>query len=615
MLTLIQAALNKIPADLLVRNARVANVLTGEVLGSDSRSQDPYLDIAIWGEYIAAVEPSGAGDGGSRRAREVIDANGQMAVPGLIDSHLHIESSLVTPAAFAQAVLPHGVTTVAEDPHEIANATGLTGVRLFLEASRDLPLSILFLASTCVPAAAGLEHCRGELGPAEIVEMLTWDGVIGLAEVMDARAVVQEEPRMSAILEAGRRAGAIIEGHNPMLEGRELQAYIAAGVDSDHTLATPERILQKLRLGVTVQLQERYMNEALIAALNALPQAPANLCLVTDDVAPDYLEAHGHLDHVLRRAIALGMPPMQALQAATINPARRLRLYDRGAIAPGKRADLLLVDSLEEFQVSTTISGGRVVARDGQQLWRLPLGKQFGELSPEKQLQESPYGKQYRELSSRRKGLAPLRDSLDLRPVTEEAFLPNLPQASGARDVRVIIAHRHGTTTEEGRARVTFVDGAPQLQETDLSLIAVLARGERGRAVGFLRGLGLQQGAVATTHAHDSHNLAVIGRDRRSMVAAANAVIETGGGIALALSDELRAFVPLPIAGIISDQPLSTVAEQMRHFTKAIADLGVRHPHLLMRLTTFTLPVSSGLRITDMGYVRASERALVPLTL
>lgn len=578
-MTLIQAALNKIPADIHVQNARIANVLTGEIYPAD---------MAIAGEQIAAVEAPGTLP--ARRARQVLDAGGRLVVPGLIDSHLHIESSLVTPRAFAEAVLPHGTTTVAEDPHEIANATGLEGVRHFLALSRDLPLTVLFLASTCVPAAAGLEHCRGELGPEDIADLLTWDGVIGLAEVMDARAVVDEEPRMSAILQAGRRANAIIEGHNPMLEGRELQAYIAAGVDSDHTLAEPQRLLQKVRLGVTVQLQERYMDRAVIEALNALPQPLATLCLVTDDVAPDYLASHGHLDHVLRRAIALGMRPMQALQAVTINAARRLRLFDRGLIAPGRRADLLVVDSLEAFNVSTTISGGRVVAQDGN------LRGQATEAPP-----------------SRQRDLDALRHTLDLPRLRAEDFLPDLPNISGPVDVRVIVSHRQGTTTEEGTATVMLVDGVPQLEDGDLSLIAVIARGNRGRAAGFLRGLGLREGAVATTHAHDSHNLAVMGRDRQSMVTAANTVVESGGGIALAVGSEVRALVPLPLAGIISDEPLSVVAAQMRHFSKAMAHVGVRHPHLLMRLSTFTLPVSSGLRITDMGYVRARERALVPL--
>lgn len=574
-MTLIQSSLGKTAVDLLVTNVHLANVLTGELYPAE---------IAIYGQHIAAVEPPGTRP--KRDSRRVLDGGGRLAVPGLIDSHLHIESSLVTPAPFAEEVLKWGTTTAAEDPHEIANATGIEGVRYFLEASRNLPLSILFLASTCVPAAKGLEHCRGELGPDEIGEILSWDGVIGLAEVMDARAVVDEDPRMSAILKKGRDVGGLIEGHNPMLEERELQAYIAAGVGSDHTLASPARCLEKLRLGVTVQLQERYLSQDVIAAINSLPYPTSTLCLVTDDVAPNYLEAQGHLDQVLRRAIKLGLPPMHALQAATINPARHLRLYDRGAIAPGKRADVVLVDSLASFKVSTTISGGEVVVENGQTCWDVPAHQ------PQ---------------------LDPLRDSLDLSLLSAEDFRFRFPIQDGETAVRLIVSHAHGTTTEEGQAVIQVVDGEPQIDSSDLASIAVFARGGISQFLGFVRGLGLQRGAIATSHAHDSHNLAVIGRDRRSMARAANAVIEMAGGIAVAIGDEVVAHVPLPIAGIVSDAPVDIVAQQMRQLTSELAELGVQHPYLLMRLTTFTLPVSSGLRITDMGYVRAADRKLVPL--
>jgi len=440
-MTLVQAALGHEPVDLLIINVQIANVLTGEIYPAE---------ISILGAQIAAVESPGSAP--KRKARRIIDGRGQIAVPGLIDSHLHIESSLVTPAPFAEALLKRGTTTVAEDPHEIANATGMEGVRHFLEASQNLPLSIFFLISTCVPAAEGLEHCRGELGPGEIGQMLGWEGVIGLAEVMDARAVVDEDPKMTAILEHGRKAGVIIEGHNPMLQDRELQAYIAAGVGSDHTLATPERYLEKLRLGVTLQLQERYVTEEIVAAISSLPFPPTTLCLVTDDVAPDYLESNGHLDRLIRRFIELGLPPMYALQAATINPAIRLRLHDRGVIAPGKRADLVLVDSIAEFHVSTTISGGEVVFEDGESLWKAP---------------------------AHQPSLDPLLDSLDLTPVTPDSFRFGFPD-DGEVEVRVIISHPHGTTTGEGQVRLEVENGEPQIEQSDLSIIAVIARGGVG---------------------------------------------------------------------------------------------------------------------------------------
>lgn len=401
-MSLIKAARGDIPVDLLVTNVQLANVLTGEVYPAE---------IAVHEDTIVAVERPG--DFPPREAHQRLDGAGQLAAPGLVDSHVHIESSLVTPASFAEAALRCGTTTVAADPHEIANATGLEGVRHFVNAGRGLPMGIFFLASTCVPAAAGLEHCRGELGADEIAEMLSWDDVIGLAEVMDARAVVDDEARLRDILTVGKEYGGVIEGHNPMLRGRDLMAYVTAGVDSDHTLVPADVYVEKLRLGVTVQLQERYVSEAVIETIAALPQPLPTLCLVTDDVAPDHFEEAGHLDHVLRHAMRCGLPPMQALQAATINPARRLRLYDRD-------------------------------------------------------------------------------------------------------------------------------------------------------------------------------------------------------GIAVAEGHSLVAMTPLPIAGVVSDAPLSAVAGQMRHVRAALAERGLEHPYLLMRLSTFTLPVSSGLRITDVGYVLAEERRHVP---
>ena len=574
---LISAALGNVPVDLLLTNVRLANVFTSEIYAAD---------IAIRGGRIAAVEEPGTLP--RRVARETLDGEGQLAVPGLVDSHLHIESSLLTPAPFAEAVLRHGTTTIAEDPHEIANAVGLAGVRRFWEASQGLPLHIYFLVPSCVPAAADLETAQGDMSAVEVADMLRWERVLGLAEVMDARAVIEQSPRMSAILAEGRRVGGVIEGHNPLLRGRELNAYIAAGIDSDHTLMTPDLLREKLRLGVWVQLQERYMSEELIALLRGLPEMP-QFCLVTDDVSPDDLEEKGHLDVVLRRAIALGLPPLAALRAATIHPARRLRLFDVGATAPGYRADIALVDDLKHFNVSATICEGQIVVRHGMSCWPAPS----------------------------QSVLDNLRDSLALTRLTPDAFRVAAPVADGVAEFHTIVSHTPGTTTEAERVRLAVRDGEPQVAaHEDLCLIAVLARGGNSgnnRFVGLLRGLGLCTGAVATSHAHDSHNLVVIGRDQQSMATAANAVIETGGGLAVAVGSETRALLPLPIAGVVSEQPLAEVAAQFRAIRSVLHDLGVDHPHLLMRLSTYTLPVSSGLRITDRGLVDAAARGHVPL--
>ncbi|MBI5879062.1 MAG: adenine deaminase [Chloroflexi bacterium] len=576
-MTLVQAALGKIKLDTLIQNVRLANVITGEIYQAD---------IGIYRGQIAMVEPPGTQP--PREAAEVIDGGGRLAVPGLIDSHLHIESTLVTPAHFAEGVLPRGTTTVAEDPHEIGNAMGLPGIRLFWEASQNIPLKVLYLVSTCVPAAKSLETAGGEIGPEEAREMLTWEGVIGLAEVMDMHAVIGEWPHIAGILAEGKKARGVIEGHNPVLRGRELNAYIAAGVDSDHTLATPDTLREKMRLGVTVQLQERYLSREVIEAVTSLPFEP-DVCLVTDDVAPDYLEDRGHLDQVLRKAIALGMPPMLALRAVTIKAARRMRLYDRGAIRPGLAADIVLVDSIEAFKVDTVLVDGQTVVRGGKLLWHA---------------------------TNQNKPLAAAHGTVKLPLLDAEDFAIAAPVQTGSVRARVILSDKQGTTTRLTEETVEARDGLVALPPgDDLAYIAVFARygHNNGRGFGLLRGLGLTAGAVATTYAHDAHNLCVIGRDLRDMATAANAVISAGGGMAVVRDGQVTALIELPIAGIISPHPVSVAAAQVRRFTEAIAAVGVVHPALLMRLSTYTLSVSAGLRITDHGLVNANTREPVSL--
>ncbi|MEZ4638116.1 MAG: amidohydrolase family protein [Caldilineaceae bacterium] len=366
-MTLIDAALGKLPVDLLITNVQVANVFTGEVYPAD---------IAIYQGRIAAVEKSATLP--PRQAVDVLDGGGRIAVPGLIDAHLHIESTLVTPAHFAEAVLPLGITTVLEDPHEVANVLGIDGIRAMMAASQDIPLKVEYLISSSVPSAAGLERTGGVIGPDEVTALIGDPHVLGLAEVMDGAGILAGDERLRAILRAGGGGDGmrvdspgVIEGHNPMLRGRELAAFVAGGVDSDHTLSTPEDLVEKARQGVVLMLQERYLSRESIAALEALPH-DIGLCLVTDDVAPDYLLERGHLDQVLRRTIELGMDPMRALRSVTLNPARRMRLWDRGLIAPGRAADIVLVDDLADFHAHTVLVDGKIVAQDGRCLWSAP---------------------------------------------------------------------------------------------------------------------------------------------------------------------------------------------------------------------------------------------------
>lgn len=582
-MTLISAAMGRIPADVLITNVRLANVITGEIHPAD---------IAIYGGKIAAVEPPGTEP--AREARQVIDGQGRLAVPGLVDAHLHIESTLVTPAHFAEAVLPLGVTTVAEDPHEVANVAGIDGIRAMMAASADIPLKVEYLISSSVPSAPGLETAGGQIGPEDVKALLALPHVLGLAEVMDGASVVNEDPRALSILAAcggvdGQRVDSpgVIEGHNPMLRGRALAAFVAAGVDSDHTLATPADLVEKARQGVTLMLQERYLSAEAVAALEQLP-LDIGLCLVTDDVAPDYLLSAGHLDRVLRRVIELGMDPMRALRAATFSPARRLRLWDRGALTPGRAADIVLVDSIEDFRARLVLVDGRVVAENGHCLWRAPAD------DPMDALMETVH--------------LPRQQAAD--------FVVPASISEDEVRIRVIDCVPGQTLVTAGEAVVPVRDGRIELPaDEDMVYIVVADRHgvHDGRSVGVVRGLGLERGALATTYAHDSHNMAVIGRSPAEMARAANAVIDSQGGIAVVDGDRVTALMPLPIAGILSRLPVAEVAEEVAAVGAALRELGLDHPYWLMRISTFTLPVSSGLRITDLGLVLAAERKLVSL--
>src|SRR3954453_2244239 len=349
-------AANRATYDLLIQHGTVVSVFTGETFQAD---------VAVRGETIAAILAPGSID--PAQATEVLDATGLIIAPGYIDAHIHVESSFVTPAAFAWLTLPHGTTTVLADPHEIVNVAGKPGLRWMIEAGQGTGQTILYGVPSCVPSLLGFETAGATLTPEDISEMLDWPGVIGLGEVMDYRAVVRGDDRMRAIVAAARAKGKLIDGHCTNLSGPELSAYLAEGIDSDHTKNPVEIHIEKARMGMLVMIQEKSVRPELFEALAALPLKPP-LCLVTDDVAPDAIAERGHLDPVARCAVRAGMSPFEALRAMTWTPAQRLRLYDRGVVSPGKRADLVLLPDLATFAPSVVISAGRVVARDGAML-------------------------------------------------------------------------------------------------------------------------------------------------------------------------------------------------------------------------------------------------------
>jgi adenine deaminase len=553
--------------DLLIAGGRVVSVLTGELFAAD---------VTISGELISGVLPPGT----AGPAHERIDARGQLVAPGFVDSHMHVESSFLVPASFAELALAHGTTTVLADPHEVVNVAGAAGLRWLASAGRRTPLTMLVAVPSCVPSLPGFETAGAELNAADVAALLDEPGVVALGEVMDYRAVVGGDARMAGILRAASSRGVIIDGHCPGLSGAELSRYLAAGIDSDHTKNPLPVALEKARLGMHLQLQEKAISPELMAALLALPLRPP-FSLVTDDVAADAMVARGHLDQVGRTAIAAGLPPLETLRAMTLHPAQRLRLHDRGAVSPGRRADLVLLPDLATLRPSVVLAGGRVVARDGVAV-----------------------------NAGARPEPAPFRDSVRLSPPDASDFALRPGGSAGHRRVLAIRVNATDTSTAVASIDLETRDGVAILPPGAATLAVFHRHGRNAdRALAPVVGLALEEGAAATTYAHDSHNLLVLGTSGASMAAAAEAVIAAGGGVAVVRGGRVAALLRLPVAGIMSDAPAAEVAADAGRVRQALQQWGYRHANAFMSLATLSLPVSPALKLTDRGLVDVERRA------
>lgn len=570
----VAAARGARPFDLLVTGGTLLDVATGELRPAD---------IGCVGALIASVHPPGS----RRDAAETIAAGGRILVPGLIDTHMHVESSMVLPAAYAARVVPDGVTTVLWDPHEFANVLGLDGVRFAIGASRDLPLRVLTLAPSCVPSAPGLERAGADIGPAEMAQMLGWPGISGIAEVMDMRGVITGEPRMAGIVAAGLAAGKRVTGHARGLAGADLQAFAAAGIASDHEITSGDDLIEKLRAGFTVELRgsHDHLLPECVQALNSLPGIPPTLTLCTDDIFPDDLMEKGGLGDVLRRLVRYGLDPLAAVRAATLSAASRIGRPDLGHLAAGRAADIVVLDDLPSFAVAQVIAGGRLVAERG------------------------------RLLAEPRAQTALPADSMRLAPLSPDAFVPRAPGwPDGPARLRTVHAPRF---TRWAEIDVTVREGTIDLS-ADATLLAVVHRHGLAPAVpslGVLGDWGTWRGAFATTVAHDSHNLCVFGRDPRDMAAAANALIACGGGMAVAAGGRVQALLELPVAGLVSPRPLAEVAagfRAVRAATDAVVDW--KPPYRVFKaLVGATLACNPGPHVTDIGIADGSTGAVITL--
>jgi adenine deaminase len=561
--SLIKAARGDAPADTLLRNARLVNVRSGEVHDAD---------IAVYGGRIAGF--------GDYEAKETIDLDGRFVCPGLIDAHVHIESSMVTVPEFVRAVVPRGTTAVVTDPHEIANVLGVAGIRYMLDCSEGLPLHVFAMLSSCVPAT-DMETSGAQLEAADLEPLFHHPRVIGLAEVMNFPGVFLGVPAVLAKIEAaGERP---VDGHAPGLSGLPLNAYAAAGIGSDHECTELEEAREKIRRGMHIFIREGTTARNLKALLPLVTPANAvNCSFCTDDRHPEDLLEEGHIDALIRMAVSEGLDPITAIQMATINTANYFGLRGLGMVAPGYRADLVVFDDLEDFRARTVFSDGRVVARDGEYAGSRPTPP----AAPGSGVQ-----------------------------VKWDAVSFEIPAGVGAR-ARVIQAIPEQIVTGQSVEEMKIEDGrAVQDPGRDLLKIAVIERhGATGNVgVGFVKGFGLKRGAIASTVAHDNHNIVVVGATDTDMMAAARAVAETNGGQAVVDGGEVLASVPLPIAGLMSDLPLEDVRDRIEEMTRAAEQLGGTLPDPLMTMSFLALAVIPELKITDHGLVDVGEFSLVPL--
>ena len=573
------AALGERALDLLIEDVQLVNVYTREVYPAD---------VGISGGYIAHVGPP-AWSGPEPKQR--FSAEGKFAVPGLIDSHMHIESSMMSPAGFAAAVLPRGTTTVVADPHEIGNVLGLRAVRYMLDATAHLPLRVYVQAPSCVPAVLGLETAGAEFGAPEITEMLAWERVIGIAEVMDYVGVFRQSDRMRAILDVAHEKGVVISGHCPGLRGRELAAYMMGGPLSDHEGHSRAELLEKLRAGMYIEGRVSSFGESIdtlgeiVQQLGALPP---NLVMCTDDIFPADLLHDGHMDNVVRHAISAGFAPVDAVRAATLNGAHRHRLYDYGAIAPGKRADILLLRSLEDFEVDEVFVDGTMVAKAGKMIIALPTVQ--SELEHENTV-HLPHPLQREDFGLR------------ARPGRQEERVRVMTFARDRSRVLTEIV----LPVREGIVDITDAD--------DVCLLALLERHGRtgGRSLNLVKGMRLREGAVATTVAHDSHNLLVVGRDVDDMVVAARELVSCGGGVCCAHRGEVVATLPLPIAGLMSPLPLEELVSLAQELSEALRDLGMAVKQPIGAVIGLALPVIPHYGVTDMGLVDVDQQVILSI--
>ena len=555
MKKLISVAKGEAAADLVLANARIVNTLNGEIISGN---------VAICGERIAGI-------GDYEQAKQVIDLKGKYLCPGLINGHIHLESSMLHVSQYARAVVPHGTTAVVTDLHEIANVTGMKGIRYMMDCARKLPLDVYLMAPSCVPAT-NLETSGARLGAQEVAAILTWENVLGLGEVMNFPGVLGADPDLlNKIANAG---GRVVDGHAPRLSGKPLNAYISAGIRSDHECTSLDEAREKLSKGMYIMIREGSSEKNLETLLPLVTDKTYTRCLfVVDDRNCADLLRDGDIDAVVRKAIRLGLDPVRAIQLATITSAQYFRLHDVGAIAPGYLANLVAINDLSAFEAEMVFYRGELVAEQGKPLFAPSLAED-----------------------------KEMMNTVKVKPFTVEAL--RLPATRETHPVIEIVPNQ--IVTRKIEEKVT-IDSGVIIPDTvnDMLKLAVVERhkGTGNIGLGLVKGFGLKRGALASSIAHDSHNIVVVGTSDGDMYLAVREAERLQGGLVIVADGQVLSALSLPIAGLLSTEPLEAVVQKFEALKRLARELGCRLADPFATLSFLALPVIPELKLTDLGLV------------
>lgn len=566
---LIDVAAGREAADVVIRNCQVVNVFSGKIQKGD---------IAICGTQIAGI--------GQYKGLQEVDGQGRYALPGLIDSHIHIESSYVSPEELGRLLVPHGAATIIADPHEIVNVCGLQGLEYMMEAAKKTALDIRFMVPSCVPATP-FEHAGAVIEAADMEKPLEKEEVLGLGEFMNFPGVIQGDEEALDKLMAAYRAGKLIDGHAPGIFGRELNAYAAAGIRGDHECSSLKEMEERLDRGMYVLMRQGSACHDLKTLVKGVTQNNSRRCLLcSDDRQPKTILSEGHLDYHLRVCVKAGIDPVTAVRMATLNAAECFRLYDRGAIGPGYRADVVLVDDLTDFNVNQVWIAGKLTAKEGVYL-------------PKTEKQD----------------ISSVRRSVYLKDFSGEKLKMHL-----SKDVvNVIEIMPGGVVTKRAKEKIKLDEQGEFVYEKDRDIVKVAVverhKGTGNVACGFLKGYGIKEGALALSVAHDSHNIIAVGVNDQEMEFAVKSLAQQEGGIVLVKNKKIIESMPLPIAGLMSDQRGEWVEEKLTAIhQKAYEELGILgEVEPVMTLCFMSLAVIPEIKLTDMGLFDVTSFSFIPV--